>query len=65
MECGGPQSTDRMLHLSFPDAQDTDGEGLLDADGDVGRRVTLRTDPTQDTRDRFGRLQPTSRPYGA
>jgi endonuclease YncB( thermonuclease family) len=41
--------------LSFTEPQDTDDDGLLDEAGGVGRTVTLRTDPTQATRDRFGR----------
>jgi micrococcal nuclease len=56
VECGGPQATGEMLHLAFTEPQDTDGDGLLDAAGGQGRGVTLRTDPTQDTRDRYGRL---------
>jgi micrococcal nuclease len=57
VECGGPEATDAMWRLAFPDPQDTDGDGLMDARGtEDGRRATLRTDPTQDTRDSFGRL---------
>ena len=56
VECGGKESTDNLLRLSFTDPQDTDNDGLLDQGGGEGRRVTLRTDPTQDTRDRFRRL---------
>ena len=56
VECGGPQATSNMMRLAFSDPVDGDGDGLLDTDGDDGRTVTLRTDPTQDTRDRFGRL---------
>jgi micrococcal nuclease len=55
VECGGLRSTDNMLRLSFTEPQDTDGDGLLAAEGGIGRRVTLRTAPTQDIRDRFGR----------
>jgi micrococcal nuclease len=56
VECGGLRATDRMLRLSFTAPIDRDGDGLLDDEGGEGRTVTLRTDPTQDTRDRFGRL---------
>jgi endonuclease YncB( thermonuclease family) len=56
VECGGPHPTDGMLRLAFTEPQDTDGDGLLDDEGGDGRRVILRTDPTQDTRDRYGRL---------
>jgi micrococcal nuclease len=57
VECGGVQATDAMWRLAFPDPRDTDGDGLMDARGDqLGRRATLRTDPTQDVRDQFERL---------
>jgi micrococcal nuclease len=56
VECGGKRATDEMLRLAFTEPQDTDGDGLLDEEGGDGRQVTLRTDPTQDTRDRYGRL---------
>jgi micrococcal nuclease len=56
VECGGKRATDNLLRLSFTAPVDTDGDGLLDDEGGDGRRVTLRTDPTQDTRDSFGRL---------
>lgn len=56
VECGGPEATDNLWRLSFTDPQDTDGDELLDQGGGQGRRVTLRTDPTQDTRDQFRRL---------
>ena len=45
-----------MRALSFTDPQDTDEDGLFDADGGEGRRVTLRTDPSRDLFDRYGRL---------
>jgi endonuclease YncB( thermonuclease family) len=56
VECGGPQATSEMLHLAFTEPRDTDGDGLFDASGGKGRRVVVRTDPTQDMRDRYGRL---------
>jgi endonuclease YncB( thermonuclease family) len=57
VECGGLQATDFLWRLAFPDPQDTNDDGLMDARGqELGRRATLRTDPTQATRDRFGRL---------
>ena len=45
-----------MLELGFPAPRDTDGDDRLDAEGGQGRRVTVVTDPTQDSFDRFGRL---------
>ena len=56
IECGGPQATQSMLRLAFTDPEDTDDDGVLDTDGGTGRRVTLTTDPTQDTFDRYDRL---------
>ena len=54
--CGGPEATDAMLRLSFTDALDPDGDGLLDEPLGRGRRVVLVTDPTQDRFDSYGRL---------
>ena len=45
-----------MLSLAFTDPADTDDDGLLDKEGGDGRHVTLKTDPSQDTFDRYGRL---------
>ncbi len=45
-----------MFKLAFTDPVDTDGDGLYDDEDGAGRKVTLRTDPTQDTFDRYGRL---------
>jgi micrococcal nuclease len=56
VECGGKEATENMLALSFSDPVDTDGDDLLDEAGGKGRRVTLRTDPSQDTFDRYDRL---------
>ena len=56
VECGGREATSLMLSLAYAAATDSDGDGLLDAEGDEGVRVDLTTDPTQDVRDRFGRL---------
>jgi micrococcal nuclease len=55
IECGGPQATSNMYRLAFRAPRDRDGDGRFD-DGAKGRRVVLRTDPTQDTFDRYGRL---------
>ena len=55
-ECGARQAISNMLTLSFTDPQDTDGDGFLDDESGKGRRVTLTTDPTQDTFDRNDRL---------
>jgi micrococcal nuclease len=56
IECGGKQATSNMLTLAFTAPRDTDGDALMDAGGGKGRRVTLTTDPTQDTFDRYRRL---------
>jgi endonuclease YncB( thermonuclease family) len=46
-----------MFRLAFTNPLDTDGDGLFDdREPNTGRRVRLRTDPTQDTVDRYGRL---------
>jgi micrococcal nuclease len=56
VECGALAAAAHMLRLAFTRPRDTDGDGLVDAEGGRGLRVTLRTDPTQDTHDRYGRL---------
>lgn len=56
VECGGKDATSNMFGLAFTAPRDTDGDGLMDESGGKGRRVTLTTDPTQDTFDRYGRL---------
>lgn len=56
VECGGKRATGNMLGLAFTAPTDTNEDGVLDTQGGDGRRVTLTTDPTQDTFDRFGRL---------
>jgi len=57
VECGGKRATAAMWRLSFRGATDSDGDGLEDGYFEGrGRRVTLVTDPTQDTFDRYGRL---------
>jgi endonuclease YncB( thermonuclease family) len=57
VECGGRQASSSMYRLAFSAPQDTDGDGLLDDDGDSqGRSVVLRTDPSQDLFDRYDRL---------
>jgi micrococcal nuclease len=56
IECGGPEASAYMLKLAYTSPSDDDGDGLLDTEGGDRRRVTLRTDPTQDTFDRYGRL---------
>ena len=57
----GIARTKNTFDLAFSPPEDTDGDGLFDADGGDGRTVTLQTDPTQDTYDRHGRLLRTSR----
>jgi len=56
VECGGREATSYMFFLAYTAATDSDGDGLLDREGGEGVRVDLTTDPTQDVRDRFGRL---------
>jgi len=55
-ECGSAEATSSMFRLGFTRARDTNGDGLYDRGGGKGRRVKLTTDPTQDRRDRYGRL---------
>jgi endonuclease YncB( thermonuclease family) len=55
-ECGGPEATSSMFRLGFTRPRDADGDRLYDRKGGKGRRVKLTTDPTQDRRDRYGRL---------
>jgi endonuclease YncB( thermonuclease family) len=45
-----------MLRLAFTAPVDTDGDGLMDAKGGDGAGMRLWSDPTQDRRDRFGRM---------
>jgi endonuclease YncB( thermonuclease family) len=56
VECGGREATSSMFRLGFTRPRDTDGDGLYDHKGGKGRRVKVTTDPTQDRRDRYGRL---------
>jgi micrococcal nuclease len=56
VECGGKRATASMMRLGFTEPTDSDGDGLEDTEGGDGRRVTLTTDPTQATFDRYGRL---------
>ena len=64
VECGGVAATSNMRRLTMLAPADTDGDGYLDADRGPyalpgernGQRVELRTDPTQDTFDRYKRL---------
>lgn len=57
VECGGLRATASAWRLGFGErAFDGDGNGLEDGADTRGRAVVLRTDPTQDTRDRYGRL---------
>jgi micrococcal nuclease len=45
-----------MFGLGFTRPRDIGGDGLYDRKGGSGRRVKVTTDPTQDRRDRYGRL---------
>ena len=56
VECAGREATSNMFRLGFTRPRDTDGDGLRDSKGGKGRRVRVSTDPTQDRRDRYGRL---------
>jgi micrococcal nuclease len=55
-ECGAEEATDAMLRLTFTAPRDTDGDGLVDEEGGMGRRAVLVTDPTQRVFDRYDRL---------
>jgi micrococcal nuclease len=55
VECGGSHASSNMYRLAFRRSRDTDGDGLRD-DGARGRRVVLRTDPSQERFDRYDRL---------
>lgn len=56
VECGGKAATSHMLKLAFSSPNDSDNDGLFDDEGGSGQHVVLRTDPTQDLFDRYGRL---------
>jgi endonuclease YncB( thermonuclease family) len=56
VECGGREAKGSLLDLAFTRPRDSDGDGLLDRKGGQGARVTLTTDPSQDTFDRYDRL---------
>jgi endonuclease YncB( thermonuclease family) len=56
VECGGREATSNMFRLGFTRPRDADGDGLYDRKGGKGRRVKVTTDPTQNRRDRYGRL---------
>jgi micrococcal nuclease len=56
VECGGKEATASMFRLAFTESADSDGDGLEDTMGGDGRKVTLITDPSQDTFDRYQRL---------
>lgn len=45
-----------MLRLAFTRPRDSDRDGVVAEEGWTGRGLTLVTDPTQDTFDRFDRL---------
>jgi endonuclease YncB( thermonuclease family)/PKD repeat protein/glucose/arabinose dehydrogenase len=55
-ECGGREATSRMFRLGFTRPRDRNRDGLYDRKGGKGRHVRVTTDPTQDLRDRYGRL---------
>jgi micrococcal nuclease len=57
IECGGPEATSQMFAYTFPAPQDTNADGLLDADGEHdGVDVGVLTDRSQDLYDRYHRL---------
>jgi endonuclease YncB( thermonuclease family)/PKD repeat protein len=56
VECGGREATSRMFSLGFTRPRDRNRDGLYDRRGGNGRRVRVRTDPTQPRGDRDGRL---------
>ena len=55
VECGALDAEHRLLELTFTAPRDTDGDGLLDAEGGTGRRVEFDQDSAGDEVDRFGR----------
>ncbi|MBJ7457545.1 MAG: thermonuclease family protein, partial [Thermoleophilaceae bacterium] len=55
VECGAKEATSAAIKWGFKKAIDKDGDGIYDA-GKKGRKVTLKTDPTQDKTDKYGRL---------
>lgn len=56
IECGGLRATGFMIAMTFTEPEDPDLDGIADAEGGDGLRVVLRTDPSQSTFDRYGRL---------
>ena len=56
VECGGKEARSRMLRLGFTRPRDRNRDGLYDRKGGEAHRVKVTTDPTQDRRDRYGRL---------
>ena len=55
VECGGLQATSTAFQWAFPDAADTNGDGLFDS-GNDGRWVKLVLDRSKSITDRYGRL---------
>jgi micrococcal nuclease len=55
VECGALEAEHHLLRLTFTAPRDTDGDGLYDAEGGIGRRVTLTPDSTGEEVDRYGR----------
>jgi micrococcal nuclease len=64
VECGGREAKGKLLDRAFTRPRDSDGDGVLDREGGQGVRVTLTTDPTQDTFDRYSRLLAYVTPLG-
>lgn len=55
VECGALEAKSAAIKWAFAKRIDKDDDDLYDS-GKRGRKVTLRTDPTQDKTDRYGRL---------
>lgn len=55
IECGALAASSNAWEWAFSSPADSDGDGLFDS-GTGGRRVKLKTDPSQDKIDKYGRL---------
>ncbi len=55
VECGSLEAEHHLLKLTYTRPVDTNDDGLFDAEGGTGRRVTLTEDSSGDTVDRYGR----------
>jgi endonuclease YncB( thermonuclease family) len=56
LDCGALEATHNMVRMAFARREDTNGDGLFDRGVGRGQRVTLTTDTSQATFDRYDRL---------